>query len=117
MATRQFANLAHGHINSWMHPVRIQLIHSAKACSCAAYTGSGTGTVFDCTDDSDNVDSIFVVPASCEEKDAATEGLLPINQATTEQSMERAIEKSEQSIDRAQEYITYRRLLKSYQVG
>jgi hypothetical protein len=27
-----------------------------------------------------NVDSIFVVPASCEEGEAATEGLLPVNQ-------------------------------------
>jgi hypothetical protein len=36
---------------------------SAKACSRAAYTGRRTGTVLAGTEDSDNVDSIFAVPA------------------------------------------------------
>jgi hypothetical protein len=93
------------------------LLISAKACSCAIFTDSQIGTFFGCTDDSDKVDSIFVVPASWEEDETATEGLLLINQPTTEQSTERAIERSEQSIDRAQEYSTCRRLLKSHQVG
>ena len=46
------------------------------------------GKVFGCSDDSANIDGIFVVLASCEEDEAATEGLLPINKPTTEQSID-----------------------------
>jgi hypothetical protein len=74
------------------------------------------GTGFGCSDDSDNFNSIFVVPAWWEEDETATGGLLPIIQSM-EQSTERVIEESEseseseteteteteQSIDRAQE--------------
>jgi hypothetical protein len=58
------------------------LLISAKACSHVAYTDSLTGTAFGCTDDSDNIDNIFMVPAWCEEDETVTEGLLPINQQT-----------------------------------
>jgi hypothetical protein len=60
------------------------------------------GTGVGCSDDSDNFNSIFVVPAWWEEDETATEGLLPIIQSM-EQSTERVIEASDRSIDRAQE--------------
>jgi hypothetical protein len=100
-------------------PYGYSLLRSAKPCSHVACTCSWTRTAFGCTDDSDNIDSIFVVPAWCDDDETAMEGLLPINQSidlSMEQSTERAIEESEQSIDRAQEHFTCRRPLKSNQV-
>jgi hypothetical protein len=48
-----------GHINSY----GCCLLISAKACSHVACTSSLTRTVFACTDDSNNADSIFAVPS------------------------------------------------------
>jgi hypothetical protein len=64
-------------------------------------------TGFGCTDDSDNVDSIFASSAWCEEDETATEGLLPINQPTSrrnEQSKNLNNRSIDRSIDRAQEW-------------
>jgi hypothetical protein len=72
-------------------PYGHSLLISAKACSRAAYTISRTGTALGRSDDSDNVDRIFMVPAWREEDETATEGLQPIIQSM-EQSTERAIE-------------------------
>jgi hypothetical protein len=41
---------------------------------------------FACTDDSDNVDSIFVVSAWCEEDETATEGLLLIDERSNQRN-------------------------------
>jgi hypothetical protein len=84
-------------MNSWM-PFRTDTAYKTPQRS------SQTGTGFGCSDDSDNVDIILMIPVSFEEDETATEGLLPIIQSM-EQSTERVIEESEseQSIDRAQE--------------
>jgi hypothetical protein len=63
--------------------VRIQLINIGEGLQ-SPYIDSRTRTGFGCTDDSDNVDSIFASPAWCEEDETATEGLLPINQPTNQ---------------------------------
>jgi hypothetical protein len=60
-------------MNGWM-PFR------AGIARRAAYTGSRARTASFVTDESDNVDSILVVLALCEEDETATEGLLSINQ-------------------------------------
>jgi hypothetical protein len=61
--------------------------HSERALlSRAAYTGSRARTGIVCTDESDNVDSILVVLALCEEDETATEGLLSINQWNNQQN-------------------------------
>jgi hypothetical protein len=72
---------------------------SAKACSCAAYTGSRTRTGFACTDDSDNVDCIFLVCLLRVKKDETATGSAA-NQSMG-QSTERAIEEAELSTDRS----------------
>jgi hypothetical protein len=61
-------------------PYGCSLLISAEACSHVAYTCSLTRTVSTCTDDSNKADSVFAVPAWCEEDETATEGLLPIHQ-------------------------------------
>jgi hypothetical protein len=61
-------------------PYGYSFLITAKAYNHAAYTGSGRFTSFVCTDDSDNIDSILVLSAWCEENETATESLPPINQ-------------------------------------
>jgi hypothetical protein len=67
-------------------PYEYTLLISEKACSRAASTCSRTGTGFACTDDSDNIDSIFVVSAWCEEDETATNGLLPIDERSNQRN-------------------------------
>jgi hypothetical protein len=78
--------------------------HSERALlSRAAYTGSRARTVV-CTDESDNVDSILVVLALCEEDETATEGLLSINQWNNQQNEH---PKNLQPIDRTRSGLYY----------